>query len=75
MEQERSDNQYIAGDLVQSTVVGLKDFEYNSFGTLGILIEVIGTREAAKVWWFGSEKPSTVLFRNFKLLSRTSKAS
>ena len=64
---------YLAGDLVQSTVVGLKDFEFNSFGKLGILVEVIGAREAAKVWWFGTEKPATVLFSSFKLLSRTIK--
>ncbi len=73
MEQECSNKDYAAGDLIQSTAIGLRDFEFNTFGTLGILIEVIGTREAAKVWWFGSDKLATVLFSNFKLLSKTTK--
>lgn len=64
---------FVAGDLVQSTAIGLRGFEYNSFGKLGILVEIITNRDAAKVWWFGNEKPSTVLFCNFKLLSRTNK--
>ena len=64
---------FLAGDLVQSTAIGLRGFEYNSFGKLGILVEIITNRDAAKVWWFGTERPSTVLFSNFRLLSRTSK--
>ena len=73
IEQTHTNSDFIAGDLVQSTVVGLRGFEYNSIGRLGILVEIIRNRDAAKVWWFGNEKPSTVLFTNFKLLSRTSK--
>ena len=73
MEHNHTNLSFLAGDLVQSTAVGLRDFEFNSYGRLGILVEIIGTREAAKVWWFGAEKPSTVLFCNFKLLSRTKK--
>ena len=75
MEQKCSNKDYAAGDLIESTAIGLRGFEYNTLGTLGILIEVIGTREAAKVWWFGSNKLSTVLFSNFRLLSRTTKSN
>tara|TARA_B100000131_G_scaffold311939_2_gene345448 strand:- start:4568 stop:4807 length:240 start_codon:yes stop_codon:yes gene_type:complete len=71
MEHSHTSAEYIPGDLVQSTAIGLRDFEFNSFGRLGILVEIIDTREAAKVWWFGAERASTVLFSNFKLLSRT----
>jgi hypothetical protein len=73
MEHNHTSINYLAGDLVQSTVIGVKDFEFNSFGKLGILVEVLRTREAAKVWWFGAERPSTVLFSCFKLLSSTKK--
>lgn len=68
-----TNSDFIAGDLVESTAIGLRGFEYNSFGKLGILVEIIGSRDAAKVWWFGTEKPATVLFSNFRLLSRTNK--
>jgi hypothetical protein len=73
LEQVHINPDFFAGDLVESTAVGLRGFEYNSFGRLGILVEIITNRDAAKVWWFGTEKTSTVLFSNFKLLSRTSK--
>ncbi len=73
IEQAHTLPDFLAGDLVQSTAIGLRDFEYNSFGRLGILVEIITSRDAAKVWWFGNERPSTVLFSNFKLLSRTNK--
>lgn len=72
-EQNHTFPDFAAGDLVQSTAIGLRGFEYNSFGRLGILVEIITNRDAAKVWWFGTEKPSTVLFCNFRLLSSTNK--
>jgi hypothetical protein len=62
---------YNVGDLVQSTAVGLRDFEFNSNGRLGILVSVDIFREAAKIWWVGDERPCTVLFTNFKVLSKT----
>lgn len=73
LEQVHINPDFIAGDLVESTAVGLRGFEYNSIGRLGILVKIITNRDAAKVWWFGTEKTSTVLFSNFKLLSRRSK--
>jgi len=73
MDKQHTHTFYYAGDLVQSTVIGLRGFEFNTFGKLGILIEIIGSREAAKVWWFGTACPKTVLFSSFKLLSRNEK--
>ena len=73
IEQTHTLPDFVAGDLVESTAIGLRGFEYNSFGRLGILVEIITNRDAAKVWWFGTEKTSTVLFCNFRLLSRTNK--
>lgn len=70
MEHNHANADYITGDLVQSTAVGLRDFEFNSYGKLGILVEIIWNHDAARVWWFGADKASTVLFSNFKLLSR-----
>ena len=64
---------YLIGDLVQSTVVGLQDFEYNSFGKLGIVVEIVDHRDAAKVWWVGELGPKTVLYETFKLISRGKK--
>ena len=64
---------YQIGDLVQSTVVGLQDFEYNSFGKLGIVVDIVDHRDAAKVWWVGELGPKTVLYETFKLISRGKK--
>ena len=64
---------YQIGDLVQSTVVGLQDFEFNSFGRLGIVIELVQYKPAAKVWWVGETSPKTVLYHTFKLISRGKK--
>ena len=64
---------YQIGDLVQSTVVGLQDFEFNSFGRVGIIVELVNSRSAAKVWWVGESGPKTVLFDTFKLISRGKK--
>jgi len=60
---------YQVGDLVQSIVVGLRDFEFNSYGRLGIVIELVSSKYAAKIWWVGETEPKTVLFQNFKLIS------
>ncbi len=68
---EQDTRDFKVGDLVQSTVRGVQDFEFNSFGRIGVLVEVINARDAAKVWWFGEERAKTVLFRTFTLLSRT----
>lgn len=70
MEHNPASTEYATGDLVQSTAVGLRDFEFNSCGKLGILVEIIRNHDAARVWWFGAERASTVLFSNFKLLSK-----
>ena len=67
------DTNYQIGDLVQSTVIGLCDFEYNSFGKLGIVVELVEHRDAAKVWWVGELGPKTVLYETFKLISRGKK--
>jgi len=68
---EQYANSYRVGDLVQSTVKGLVDFEYNSYGKIGILLELIASKGAAKVWWIGESGSKTVLCHTFKLLSRT----
>tara|TARA_E500000331_G_scaffold358533_1_gene426298 strand:+ start:3387 stop:3638 length:252 start_codon:yes stop_codon:yes gene_type:complete len=65
--------EYHVGDLVQSVVVGLQDFEYNSFGRLGIVVDVIEHKLAARVWWVGEDSPKTVLYHTFKLISRGKK--
>lgn len=65
---------YQIGDLVQSTVVGIQDFEFNSFGRLGIIIELITSNYAAKVWWVGEPEPKTVLLNTFKLISSGKKS-
>ena len=72
MEKEFKES-YRIGDLVQSIVVGLQDFEYNSFGRLGIVVELIAAKEAARIWWVGEAGPKTVLFQSFKLISRGAK--
>ena len=64
---------YQIGDLVQSTVVGLRDFEFNSYGKIGLIVELVEHRDAAKVWWVGETGPKTVLFDTFKLISRGNK--
>lgn len=68
------DTTYQIGDLVQSTVVGLQDFEYNSFGRIGIIVQLVSSKPAAKVWWVGESEPKTVLFDTFKLISRGKKS-
>ena len=64
---------YQIGDLVQSTVIGLQDFEFNSYGRLGIIVNIIPNKDAAKVWWVGETEPKTVLYQTFKLISRGKK--
>ena len=70
---ETSNDDYQVGDLVQSTVVGLQDFEFNSFGRLGIIVELVNYKPAARVWWVGEMSPKTVLYHTFKLISRGKK--
>tara|TARA_Y100001938_G_C8011536_1_gene390302 strand:+ start:285 stop:509 length:225 start_codon:yes stop_codon:yes gene_type:complete len=68
------DKEYQIGDLVRSTVIGLQDFEFNTFGQLGIVVELVEHHSAAKIWWVGESEPKTVLLKNFELISRGKKS-